>query len=279
MGLTEYWKIIRRWWWLPMLGGLLFATAGYAASARQQPEYLASARLLVNQVQAPGPSSYNDLLTSEKLATTYTQLLQSPSLLDETVKQVGLPITADVLKKRTTVNVVRATQLIEVTVWDYDPRRAAATANALTQLFVKRAKELQTSNTQVALQQVDSDLNMVQGQITDTSARLNQIRASLDATSTTTLEIQRLQSLLAQYDQDLRDIRARSADTSSRLNSLKTTPDPAGTSQPEIQRLQDDLAQYNQQLKDVQARYTDTSNQLDKLRAIPIAGSVAQGDA
>ncbi|MCA1723320.1 MAG: hypothetical protein LC748_03525, partial [Thermomicrobia bacterium] len=170
MGLTEYGKIFRRWWWLPMLGALLFATAGYAASARQQPEYLASARLLVNQVQSPGPSSYNDLLTSEKLATTYTQLLQSPSLLDDTIRQVGLPITAETLKKRTTVSVVRGTQLIEVTVWDYDPGRAAATANGLAQLFVKRAQALQTSNTQIVLQQVDSDLDTTQSQITDTSA-------------------------------------------------------------------------------------------------------------
>ncbi|GEM_PF-5001964 len=279
MGLTEYWKIIRRWWWLPMLGGLLFATAGYAVSARQQPAYLASARLLVNQVQTPGPSNYNDLLTSEKLATTYTQLLQSPSLLDETITQVGLPITADVLKKRTTVNVIRATQLIEVTVWDYDPSRAAATANVLAQLFVKRAQDLQMSNTQIILQQVDHDLDTTQGQITDTSSRLNQIRTNLDATSVTTQEIQRLQQALSQYDQDLRDIRTRSADDSSRLNTLKTTPDSAGASQPEIQRLQTELTQYDQQMSDIRARYTDTSNQLDKLRATPIAGSIALGDA
>ena len=30
MGLMEYGKIIRRWWWLPVLGCLLFAVAGYA---------------------------------------------------------------------------------------------------------------------------------------------------------------------------------------------------------------------------------------------------------
>lgn len=279
MGFMEYGKILRRWWWLPVLGSLLFATAGYAMSARQQPEYLASARLLVNQVQAPGPSSYNDLLTSEKLATTYTQLLQSPSLLDDTIKQVGLPITAETLKKRTSVSVVRATQLIEVTVWDYDPSRAAATANGLAQLFVKRAQDLQTSNTQVALAQVDRDLDATQGQITDTSSRLNQIRASLDATSATTQEIQRLQQVLSQYDQDLRDIRTRSADDSGRLNTLKTTPDATGASAPEIQRLQTELMQYDQQMSDIRARYTDTSNQLDKLRATPIAGSIAQGDA
>lgn len=279
MGLTEYWKILRRWWWLPMIGTLLFAAAGYAASARQRPEYLASARLLINQVQTPGPSSYNDLLTSEKLATTYAQLLQSPSLLDDTIKQVGLPITAETLQKRTSVGVVRATQLIEVAVWDYDPGRAAATANGLAQLFVKRAQELQTSNTQVILQQVDRDLDTTQGQIADASARLNQLRASLDATSATTLEIQRLQQSLSQIDQDMRDLRAQSADATNRLNTLKATLDPTGLSQPEIQRLQAQLTQDDQEMKDLRARYTDTANQLDKLRATPVAGNVAQGDA
>lgn len=279
MGLMEYWKIIRRWWWLPVLGGLILGVAGYALSGRQQPKYLASARLLVNQVQSPGPSSYNDLLTSEKLATTYTQLLQSPSLLDETIKQVGLPITAEMLKKRTSVSVVRATQLIDVTVWDEEPGRAAATANGLATLFVKRAQDLQTSNTQTTLQQVDRDLNTVQGQITDASARMNTLRASIDATSTTALEIQRLQQVLSQYDQDMRDIRSRSADTLSRLNQLKTTVDPLGTSAAEIQRLQDQLTQLDQDMKDIRARYTDTSSQLDKLRATPVAGSSAQSEA
>jgi polysaccharide biosynthesis transport protein len=279
MGLMEYWKIVRRWWWLPVLGSLILGTAGYALSARQRPTYQASARLLVNQVQAPGPSNYNDLLTSEKLATTYTQLLQSPSLLDATITQVGLPIDAATLKKRTSVTVIRATQLIDVTVWDYDPGRAAATANGLAALFVKRAQDLQTSNTQVVLQQTDRDLDTVQSQVTDTSGRLNQLRTSIDATSATTQEIQRLQQLLAQYDQDMRDIRNQSADASSRLNQLKTTPDPSGASVPEIQRLQDQLTQYDQDMKDIRARYTDTSNQLDKLRATPVAGSIAQGDA
>ncbi len=210
---------------------------------------------------------------------TYTQLLRSPSLLDDTVKQVGLPITAETLAKRTSISVLRATQLIEVTVWDYDPGRAAATANGLAQLFVKRAQEVQTSNTQIVLQQVDRDLDTTQGQITDASSRLNQLRASVDASSATTLEIQRLQTQLSQYDQDLRDLRTQSADVSSRLNTLKTTPDPTGASQPEIQRLQDQLTQHGQDIKEIRARYTDTSSQLDKLRATPITGSVAQGDA
>ncbi len=279
MGLTEYVKIIRRWWWLPALGCLLFATMGYALSARQQPEYSAQARLLVNQVQASGPSSYNDLLSSEKLAATYTQLLQSPSLLDDVIRQLNLPYTPDTLKKRTSVSVVRATQLIEIDVKDTDPGRAAATANGLAQLFVKRAQELQTSTTQVELLQVDRDLAAVQGQIADTTNRLNQVRATIDASSANAAQIQQAQVQLSQYDQDLRDLRVRRADTSSALSILKTTPDPTGANTPEIQRLQAVLTQYDQEMNDIRQRYTDATNQLNQLRAMPVVGTGSMAQA
>lgn len=278
MSFAEYGKILRRWWWMPLIGLLVFGAAGYGASTRITPTYQASGRIFVNQVQSPGPSSYNDVLTSEKLAVTYTQFLQGTALNEAVVRQLGLPLTAAQLKQQTKVSVVRGTQLIQLDVQDRDPARAAAIANTLAQIFVKRAQELQTSNTQLALQQVDGDITTVQGQIGDTANRLNALRASIDASSTTTQEIQRLQQQLAQYDQDLRDIRFRTSDVSSRLNQLKTAPDPAGTAGPEIQRLQEQLNQLDQDQKDARQRYTDTSAQLDKLRAAPVAGSVAAGD-
>src|SRR5215475_3765249 len=107
MNFAEYWKIARRWWWLPVIGLVLCGVAGYAASTRQTPMYQASSTILVNQVQSPGPAGYNDVLTSERLASTYTQLLQSASLRDEVIAQLMLPLTADTLKKRTKVAPVR----------------------------------------------------------------------------------------------------------------------------------------------------------------------------
>lgn len=279
MNLAEYWKIVRRWWWLPLIGLVLFGAAGYAASGLQTPMYQASSRLLVNQVQAPGPAGYNDVLTSERLAATYTQLLQSASLRDEVIAQLKLPLTADTLKKRTKVAPVRATQLVEIDMQDTDPGRATVIANTLAQIFVKHAQEIQTSNVQLSLSQVSNNITTVQGQISDLSNQLNTVRASIDQSSANTAEIQRLQLLLAGYDSDLRANRQTTSDVSSRLNTLRTTPDPTGASQPEIQRLQDQLNQLDQDQKDLRQRYTDTSAQLDKLRAAPVAGSAASGQA
>src|SRR5436190_1406904 len=101
MNLAMYWKIARRWWWLPLVGLVLFGAAGYAASGLQTPLYQASSRLLVNQVQSPGPAGYNDVLTSERLAATYTQLLQSAALRDEVIARLNLPFSAETLQRRT----------------------------------------------------------------------------------------------------------------------------------------------------------------------------------
>jgi capsular exopolysaccharide synthesis family protein len=279
MNVAEYWKIARRWWWLPVIGLVLCGVAGYAASTRQTAMYQASSTILVNQVQSPGPAGYNDVLTSERLASTYTQLLQSASLRDEVIAQLELPLTADTLKKRTKVAPVRATQLVGIDVQDTDPGRATAIANTLAQVFIRHAQEIQTSNVQTALAQVNGNIAAVQTQITDLSNQMNGLRASIDQSSATAAEIQRLQTVLSGYDYDLRTIRETAADVSSRLNQLRTTPDPTGASQPEIQRLQDQFNQLNQDQKDIQQKYTDTSAQLDRLRAAPIAGSAAAGQA
>lgn len=278
MSFAQYGKILRRWWWLPVIGLALFGAIGYGASTRIAPTYQATSRVFVNQVQSPGPSSYNDVLTSERLAVTYTQLLQGTALNEEVIRQLNLPLTAEQLKQRTKVSVVRGTQLIQLDVQDGDPARAAAIADTLVQRFVRSAQELQTRNTQAALTQVDGDITTVQAQIADTSNRLNALRAGMDANSTAAQDVQRLQQQLAQYDQDLRDIRYRTSDVSSRLNQLKTAPDPAVNAGPEVQRLQEQLNQLDQDQKDARQRYTDTAAQLDKLRATPVAGSVAAAD-
>jgi succinoglycan biosynthesis transport protein ExoP len=275
MNLADYGKFARRWWWLPLIGLTLFGALGYAASGLQTPLYQASSRILVNQVQTPGPAGYNDVLTSERLAATYTQLLQSAALRDEAIAQLSLPLTADMLKKRTKVAPVRATQLIQIDVQDTDPGRATLIANTLAQLFVKHAQEIQTSNVQGSLTQIAGTIATSQSQIADLSAQLNTLRATIDQSGTNAAEIQRLQTLLGQYDQDLRTMRQTTADVSSRLNLLRTTPDPTGAAQPEIQRLQDQLNQLDQDQKDSRQRYTDTAAQLDTLRAAPIAGNTA----
>jgi len=203
MGLTDYMNVLRRYWWLLALGTLLAGGSGYVISKNIAPVYQVTTRLFVNQVQVAGLPSYGDLQTSERLTKTYSEMLHSKPILDETIKQLNLPISSGDLDQKITAQAIQNTQLFQVTVADTDPKRATAIANQLVPVFIKRLQDLQTENIRAARDQVDRDVNQTQQRITDTSNRLNQIRiAGNDANNPiTTAEAQRLGNQLTQ-DQD-----------------------------------------------------------------------------
>jgi succinoglycan biosynthesis transport protein ExoP len=279
MELLRFLGVLRRWW--PML--LLGAVAGVVLSilfVDQQPaRYQSSTRLLIDQVQAPGPVTLADVQTSQQLTKTYSELLHSRPILTQTIAQFTLPFTPEDLNARLVVSPVRDTQILQVAVSDTDAERATTTVNGLAQVFIKYIQDIRSGKIQASLQQVDRDIESVQAQITDTSSRLNGLRANIDATSSTALELQRLQQLLSQYDQDLRDIRQQSVSISSRINDLRATPQPNAATTNEIDRLQKELAQYDADAQNIRARFTETSTRLDQLRAVPVTGNIAQDDA
>jgi len=207
MELAQYGSALRRWWWLLVLGALLAGGGVYLASRNTTPVYQATTRLFVNQVQVPGLPSYGDLQTSERLTKTYSELLHSRLVLDETIKQLNVSLTTESLDGKIKTEAIRDTQLLQVTVEDTDSNRAAVIANQLAQVFIKRVQDLQTGNTQVARDQVNRDLNETQRRITDTSNDLNQIITTTNippvgaSNPVATAEAERLQNQLSQ-DQD-----------------------------------------------------------------------------
>jgi uncharacterized protein involved in exopolysaccharide biosynthesis len=68
MELTRYFTLVRRWWWLLVVGTLIAGAASYGISKTLTPIYSSTATLLVNQTQVPGTIAYNDILTSEPVA-------------------------------------------------------------------------------------------------------------------------------------------------------------------------------------------------------------------
>lgn len=270
--------VLRRWWTMLLLGTIAGVAVSLLFVHQEQAMYQSSTRLLIDQVQVPGPVTLTDVQTSQQLTKTYSELLRSRPILTQTIARFNLPFTPENLDARLTVLPVRDTQLLQVSVKDTDAERATITVNGLSQVFIAYVRDLQAGKLQGALQQTDREIDTVQGQMTDTSSRLNQLRTNIDATSAMALELQRLQQVLSQYDQDLRDIRQKSADTSNRLNDLRTSA-PTDASAAEVKRLQDQLAQYDTDAQNIRARYTQTSSQLDQLRTTPVTGTIAQGDA
>lgn len=235
MELRDVWKFCRRWWWSAPLGLALGAGIALLITMYTTPTYVASTRLVVNQVSIPGLNDPQAGQTAEILKT-YSVLLLSQPIIDETIKQLGLSLTPDQLTSRITVNAVRDSRVLEVTVTDTDPTAAAAIANRLATVFIAQNRTLQVGGTQDARSQIDQELTSVRQQIDDSTRRLNQLRPAgttgTDPAGATdnSGEVARLQGELARYQElyfQLLDTRQRLALSQAQATSSVTIAEPA----------------------------------------------------
>ena len=136
MEATRLLAILRRWWWLLLLGIALGGGASYAVSRAMTPIYRATTTLLVNQTQTPGVIAYNDILTSERLTTTYRELLTKRPVLEEVIDRLGQPKDAETLRDMVSVSVIRDRQLLRLSAESDDPAQATVLANTIAQAFI-----------------------------------------------------------------------------------------------------------------------------------------------
>lgn len=136
MELRGYLDLLRRRWWLLLLGPLIAGLSAFGISYSMTPTYQATATLLVNQTQVPGVVQYNDILTSERLTNTYAELVKREPILRDVSTRLGLPTGSAGLSQKISVSTVRNTQLLRVSVRDQNPTRAADIANTVSQSFI-----------------------------------------------------------------------------------------------------------------------------------------------
>ena len=141
MELARYLLLVRKWWWLLVLGTLVAGGASYAISKTLTPIYSSTATLLVNQTQVPGTIAYNDILTSERLTRTYKELIGKRPVLDDVVERLDLPFSGDKLAGMISVSVLRDTQLLRLSVESSDPALASSIANATAAAFINQNTE------------------------------------------------------------------------------------------------------------------------------------------
>src|SRR5512137_3014151 len=97
------------WAWLIILGTLLGASIAYISSRLTTPVYSASTTLLVNEAPSSGKTAdYTSILTSERLASTYAQMMTKQPVVEEALKDLKLDgsIQATDLPARISVNLV-----------------------------------------------------------------------------------------------------------------------------------------------------------------------------
>lgn len=136
MGPRGWLEFIRRRWWLLVLGPLAAAVAAFFVSKGLTPVYEARATILVNQTQTPGVVLYNDVLASERLTSTYAELVTSRTVLTQVRNELALPYDETALKQKITVSPVRDTQILRINVEDADRQLAARIANTVARAFI-----------------------------------------------------------------------------------------------------------------------------------------------
>jgi capsular exopolysaccharide synthesis family protein len=117
---------------------LIGGVASYGISKTLTPIYRSTATLLVNQTQVPGTIAYNDILTSERLTSTYSKLIGQRPVLQEVVDRLDLPLDREQLAGMIDVTVVADTQLLRLSVENADPALASSIANTAASVFIEQ---------------------------------------------------------------------------------------------------------------------------------------------
>ncbi len=199
MELRDILSVVRRWWWLLIVGTLLPMGISYYVTSGQPLFYQAKATIMVGttiESTNPNPALMN---TSTALARAYAELVRRRPITQAVIEKLGLALSPSALAEQITTAVLPDAQLLEIAVVDVQPVLAAALANALAEELI-----LQSPTSAEGLEgQRDfilTQLDDLQGKIQETGEKIADLQGSL-ATMTSAAEIDEAQLTLAGLEQ------------------------------------------------------------------------------
>lgn len=204
MELRRYWATFRRWLWLIAVTTVLAGGAAFFYSKATPPVYQASVTLLVNLANNPANIAYNDLMASQYIAQTYSQLVRTRPVLDEVVKSLRLPMSSTQLEMLISVQVLRNTQVLQLSVEYGDPEMARDIANKTAEVFIAHNAELQRGQFQSSRDRLNERIAAVEADMNRTSDAIVALRSnsSGDRPVNKDAELARLQAQLWQYQSE-----------------------------------------------------------------------------
>lgn len=192
-----YIGVLWRWVWLIILVAILSGTATFIVNSATIPIFQSSTTIMINDAPGAKGTDYNSLLTSTRLATTYSQILTTRPMLEKVIQQLGLSMGTGALKRKIVVKPARDTQLITVQVRDPDPARAAQIANTLVDVFAAETQRMQASRYVDSKENLSSEIALLDKQVQETEATM----AALGDSAEDRAKRDRLTASLAQYRQ------------------------------------------------------------------------------
>src|SRR3989339_1384795 len=106
MDLKNYFHLIRRYLWVIILFTIFATGLTTVIVFLIPPTYKASLTLMVNQASTTETINLNDIMTSERLAKTYAEIITKRTVLSKVIDELSLDTTYDDLIKQIDVEII-----------------------------------------------------------------------------------------------------------------------------------------------------------------------------
>jgi capsular polysaccharide biosynthesis protein len=114
------------------------------------PEYKASATIILAKSEngdVDKSITQTELTLNQKLVSTYSELMKSKAVLNEVIDNLQIPeLTETKLKKNISVNAIRDTELIEISVTHENSAYVDVIANEVSRVFMNKVAEIYKIN-------------------------------------------------------------------------------------------------------------------------------------
>lgn len=137
--LMNYVEMLKNKVWIIVLTTIsLLIISGIFTFYVIKPEYQAFSTLMIGKLQGYYEAiEYNDILLSQKLVSTYSEIAKSRTVSNEVIKNLDLYITYETLIKKVNIKQVGDTGIIKIESKDENPEVAAKLADEIAKVFMK----------------------------------------------------------------------------------------------------------------------------------------------
>ena len=181
LDLKMYVRVLWHWSWLLVLCTLVAGGGAYLFSILSIPVYQATTTLLIDEARNAN-ASYQDLLTSERIARTYAELMERPTTLGKVAARFNTDITTlQQAISDITVSTIRDTQLVKVAIEGTSPELVAAVADTLPQVFISEISEVQTQRFAESKKSLEQQLSTLNNEINLRQIAIDELGTSLTA--------------------------------------------------------------------------------------------------
>ena len=287
MEFKQYILPLRRWWWLLVAATLIAAVSSYLATLSQPPIYQTLSTLMIGQVITDPNPTGAEFTLSRQLAENYAEIANRKPVKIATKEALGLSWLPD----------YRATalpngQFIEIVVTDTLPERAQAVANEIARQLILRSPTGSQSDEQDRQAFVQTQLDNLQGQITETEAEIQTLREALGGMDSarqiadTQVQITALEAKLADlqgiYSDLLANTQSGAINTISVIEKAYKPSVPIGPNKPLIIMLSAAVGLFLAVVAAYVLEYMDDTvkspEEIERLTNVPVIGYLSELD-